>query len=62
MSLGKGIAITGIWVGAGLMTVALAFGGVIGEVAAEHRAITLAAPAIAAGAVTFFMLFFDAFN
>ncbi len=58
MTLGKGIAIAGIWIGAGIMTIALSLGGV-GEIPMEHRAIVLAAPAIAAGVATFLLVMFD---
>jgi len=59
MTLGKALAVAGIWVGAGIMTIAISFGG-INEVAEQHRGIVLAAPAIAAGVVTFFAPLFEA--
>ena len=56
MTLGKGIAITGIWICAIAISIALSLSGVGGEVAAEHPKIIIGTPAVVAAGVTYFML------
>lgn len=59
MSLGLGIAVAGIWIGAGVMTFALSFGNAFTMIDPGNVGMTLAAPSGAAMMATIFIALFS---
>jgi len=57
MNIGTGIAIAGVWFGAGIMTIALAFGGVLTGLEEAELLLFVAPPVCAAIATIFIAMF-----